>query len=101
MSTNYMTSALTATMGAFLLVVSQAFRPHVLGWVAFGVAIGVVAIVLVAQLDRARGGVQRVLDAGTVAVAALLIAFAVTASGSAVTWLTFAFSLGLAALAVA
>ena len=51
-----------------------------------------------AQLDPARGGVQRVLDAAMVVCGGLLIAYAIPASGSAVVWLTFAFGLGTAAL---
>lgn len=82
-------------------VVSQAFHPHVLGWVAVGVAIGIVAIVALGQLDRTRGGVQRALDGATAVTGGLLIAFGVAASGSAVNWLTFGLSLGIVGVAFA
>lgn len=101
MSTNYLTGALFAVLGGVVVVVSQAFTPSVLGWVAFGVAIAVAAVAVLAQLDRSRGLVQRALDATTVIVAGLLIIFSRTASGDAVTWLSFAFALGIVALAYA
>jgi hypothetical protein len=100
MSTHYITCAPIAVLAGFLVVVSQAFTPDVLGWVAFGVAVGVTAICVLAQLDRTRGGVQRTLDGAIVAIATLLVAFSVAASGAAVTWLTFAFALGIEALAL-
>jgi hypothetical protein len=99
MSTNYITGAPLALLGGFLVVVSQAFAPATLEWVGTGVAIGVIVVALLAQLDRARGGVQRALDGATVIVAALLIIFALEASGTAIVWLTFAFALGIVALA--
>jgi hypothetical protein len=52
----------------------------VLGWLAFAVAIGVIAISGLAQPDRFRGGVQRYLDGTSVIAAGLLVAFALTAS---------------------
>jgi uncharacterized membrane protein (DUF373 family) len=64
------------------------------------VAIGVITIAVLAQLDRQRGRVQRVIDAGIVALGALLIVFGLASSGTAVTWLTFAFALGLVGLGV-
>ena len=100
MSTHYLTCLPIAILGAFLVVVSQAFGPPVLGWVAFGVAIGVITIPVLAQLDRQRGRVQRVIDAGIVALGALLIVFGLASSGTTVTWLTFAFALGLVTLGV-
>jgi hypothetical protein len=94
MSTRYITGAMFAILGGFLVVVSQAFSPSVVGWVAFGVGTGIIVITAVAQLDSDRGCAQRVLDGATVVVSALLIAFGVGASGRAVTWLTFALALG-------
>jgi hypothetical protein len=101
MSTKYLTGAVIVILGSFLVVVSQAFSSHLLGWVGFGVAIGIVTIVALAQFDRGRGAVQRSLDGMTVAVSGLVIAFSVAASGSSVIWLTFAFALGIVAAAFA
>src|SRR5262245_57648712 len=98
MSANYITCAPIAVLGGFLVVISQTFAPATLEWVATEVAIGVIVLAVLAQLDGARGGVQRTLDAAIVADAALLTAFALTASGSAVVWLTFSFALGIVAL---
>ena len=36
MSSRFITGALTAILGGFVVVVSQAFSPGVLSWVAFG-----------------------------------------------------------------
>jgi hypothetical protein len=101
MSTHYLTGALTALLGGFVVVVSQAFSPSVLGWVAFGVAVAVASTDLLAQLDPSRGAAQRTLDAVSVAIATLLIIFSLLASGSTEIWLSFAFSLGLVALGYA
>ena len=86
MSTHYLTCLPIAILGGFLVVVSQAFGPAVLGWVAVGVAIGVITIAVLAQLDHQRGRVQRVIDAGIVALGALLIVFGLVGSGTAVAW---------------
>ena len=99
MSNNYVTCAPVAILAAFVVVASQAFASRTLGWIAFGVAVGIVGITLLAQLDRARGGVQRALDAVVIAAGGLLIAFGVAASGSSVVWLTFGLGIGIGALA--
>src|SRR5262245_55539344 len=99
MSTHYITCAPIAIAAGFLVVVSQVFAPGTLQWVATGVAIGVIVVAVLAQLDRGRGGVQRTLDLAIVIDGALLVVFALDASGTAVVWLTFALSLGLVALA--
>lgn len=101
MSTHYLTGALTALLGGLVVVVSQAFSPSVLGWVAFGVAVAIASTELLAQLDRSRGAAQRTLDVASVVVAALLIIFSLVTSGQTEIWLSFAFSLGLVALAYA
>lgn len=101
MSTHYATCAPIAVLGGFLVVVSQAFAPATVGWVAAGVAIGVIVIAVLAQLNGARGRVQRTLDGAIVADAGLLTAFALESSGISVVWLTFAFALGVVALAFA
>jgi hypothetical protein len=99
MSTHYITCAPIAILGGFVVVASQSFSSTVLGWVAFGVAVGIITIAVLAQLDRSRGGVQRILDGTIVAVASLMTGFALASSGATVIRLSFAFSLGIAALA--
>ncbi|MBO0693048.1 MAG: hypothetical protein J2P58_09140 [Acidimicrobiaceae bacterium] len=100
MSTRFVTGALLMILGGFVVVVSQAFTATVLGWVSFGVAIGVIVVCGLAQLDGTRGGIQRSLDSVSVVAAALLMAFALAASGTAVMWLSFAFALGIVAFAL-
>jgi hypothetical protein len=101
MSTQYITGALLAILGGFVVVASQAFAPNPLSWIAFGTAVAIVAISLLSQLDRSRGAGQRTLDAALAAVGGLMMTFALVASGTAVTWLSFAFALGTVALAFA
>jgi O-antigen/teichoic acid export membrane protein len=100
MSSRFITGTLCAILGGFMVVASQAFIPGVLSWVAVAIAIGVIVIVAVSQFDPSRGAVQRVLDAFSVIVGGLLVGFGLAASGAAVTWLVFAFALGLVATAV-
>ncbi len=71
MSTRYTTGAMFAILGGFLVVVSQAFSPSVVGGVAFGVGIGTIVVTGFAQLDSGRGCAQRILDGATVVVSAL------------------------------
>ena len=99
MTTRYMTGVLFAILAGFLVVVSQAFSPTVLGWVAFAFSIGLIVFAALAQLDRTRGAVQRVLDGVTVVLAALMLGFSVSASGAEVIWLTFAFAVAIVAVA--
>jgi hypothetical protein len=98
MSTRYFTGTLLVILGGFVVVATQAFAPTPVSWIAFGIAIATVAVSVLAQLDRSRGTVQRVLDAAQVAVGGLLMTFALTASGTAVRWLSFALALGTVAL---
>jgi hypothetical protein len=99
MSTRYITGALFALLGGFVVVVSQTLTASVMRWVA--VAAGIAAVALLAQLDRSRGAVQRTLDGASVVAAGLLIIFSLATSGTTVVWLSFAFALGIVALAFA
>jgi hypothetical protein len=99
MSARFITGALSALMAGFIVVVSQVFDPAVLSWVAFGVAIGLAVVFAVALQDRRRGNLQLTLDGCSLVISALLIIFALGASGTAVTWLSFAFALALVGIA--
>ncbi|HEX6393890.1 MAG TPA: hypothetical protein VFZ97_10625 [Acidimicrobiales bacterium] len=101
MSSQYITGVISVILGGFVVVATRAFHPVPVGWIAFGVAIAIIAVAVLAQLDRSRGAIQRALDAATVAVAGLMMAFGFAASGRAVIWLSFAFSLGVVGLAFA
>ncbi len=100
MSTRYLTGMFLALLGGFVVVASQALARATVGWIAFAVGVAATTVSALAQLDRSRGTVQRTLDAATVAGAGLMMAFALTASGQAVIWLSFAFAVGIVALAV-
>jgi hypothetical protein len=101
MSSRFITGMLSAMLGGFIVVATQALTVTTVGWVAFGVAAAIVAVTAFAQLDRSRGAVQRSLDLGLVVLGGLLMAFGVAASGTAVIWPSFAFALGVVAFAVA
>lgn len=101
MSSRFITGASSSILGGFIVIVSQVFAPAVLSWVAFGIGAGVVAILTLAQLDRNRGLLQRLLDASSVALSGLLIGFALAGSGAAVTWMSFAFALAVVGIAFA
>lgn len=98
MSTRYLTGTLLVVLGGFVVVATQAFAATPVSWIALGIAIATVAVSVLAQLDRSRGAIQRVLDAAQVAVAGLLMALALTASGTAVRWLSFALAMGTVAI---
>jgi hypothetical protein len=100
MSTRYITGVFFTLLGGFVVVASQSFSDAVLGWIAFGVAAAVIVLAGLAQLDRARGAAQRTLDGVTILAAAVMLAFSVAVSGSAVEWLSFGLALGIVALGV-
>lgn len=96
MSSRFSSNALIALLGGLVVVLSMALgSTTALAWVAFGIAIGVVAIAAIAQLDTHRGMAQRLLDVGTAAVGGTLIAVSVVFAGTTVMWLAFALALGL------
>ena len=58
MSTRFITGTLLAVLGGFIVVVSQAFAPNPLSWVAFAIGVAIAGICLLAQLDRSRGSAR-------------------------------------------
>jgi hypothetical protein len=101
MSTKYLTNMFVALAGGFLVVASQTFATSTVSWLALGIAVAIVAIAVVAQLDRSRGIDQRILDVATIALGAVTIVLSRVFNGSTVMWLSFAEALGFVALAVA
>ena len=100
MSSRFISNVALALAGAGVVVASQAFTPHVTGWVTFGVSLGALALMALVQLDRARGLVQRLLDAMTGALAIWSAVASVAFSGTTLTWLSFAEGFGFVGLAV-
>jgi hypothetical protein len=101
MSSRFITGSLSALMAGFIVVVSQVFSPAVLSWVAFGVAIGLALVFVAALADQRRDNFQQMLDGSSLVLSVLLIIFALGASGTAVTWLSFAFAAALVGTAFA
>lgn len=102
MSTRYFTNVLVAVLGGALVVFTQSLSTGAVTWTGFGVAIGVLVVSLLAQLDSNRGVAQRALDAVMSVAAAILIVFAAGAfSGTTLVWLVFAFGLAFVGIALA
>jgi hypothetical protein len=101
MSAKYLTNLSTALLGGFVVVITMALTASVTAWVAFGVAIGILAIAVLSQLESRRGALQRLLDVGVGLVAVTTVVTSLVFGGAAVTWILFALALGFVGLAVA
>jgi Na+/phosphate symporter len=101
MLSRFTTNVLALLAGAFVVVASQALSAGTTGWIAFGVALGILGMTAVAQLDRNRGRVQRAFDAVIGALSVWSVVAAVVFSGAALTWLSCGDLLGVAVLACA
>lgn len=94
MSGRFVTNALIALFGGFVVVASQSFAAATVGWIGFAFGTAVVVIALIAQLDRGRGVLERSVDASLAALGGLAMAFGLAASGSTVVWTIFGFAVG-------
>lgn len=94
MSSRFLTNALIALFGGWIVVASLVFASGVVGWLGFAFGIAVVALVAMAQFDRARGLPQRAVDLCLGALAGLSMGFGLGTSGSTRVWTIFAFALG-------
>jgi hypothetical protein len=97
----YFTNVTIALLAGFLVVATQVFAAPTVAWLAFGIAIVALGISALAQIDRDRGLVQRLLDGVIASIATVLIVFSLVFTGSVVTWLAFGLALGFVAVAVA
>ena len=100
MSPRFISNVALAVAGAFIVVASQTFTPSVTGWLTFGVSLGALALLAVVQLDRGRGSIQRMLDAGIGALALWSAVASVVFTGTTLTWWSLAEGIGFVALAV-
>jgi heme exporter protein D len=102
MSTRFVTNVLLALASGFVIVATQAFSPHIVGWLAFAVT-GVVVLAMTAAtaLLRRRGLVQRTLDAIVAVLAGWAIVESLVFSGSPMVWLSFGTAAAMLAIAVA
>jgi hypothetical protein len=98
MSMRFLSNAAIALLGGFVAVASRAFAPAVTAWLAFSIAIAVLVIGALAQLQEGRGIVQRLLDGviGLVAVGSIIASLVFV--GPAVAWLSLAAALGFVLL---
>jgi peptidoglycan/LPS O-acetylase OafA/YrhL len=99
LSSRFITNLLVLLAGGFVVVSSQSFSAHTTGWIAFGVALGVLGMIAASQ-NRRRGNSQRALDAITGLLAIWSVVASVVFDASALTWLSFGDALGLAGLAI-
>jgi hypothetical protein len=100
MSPRFISNVELGLAGAVVVAASQAFSPSMTGWLMFGVSLGALALLALVQLDRARGFVQRLLDAGTGALAVWSAVASVVYTGTMLTWLSFGEAVGFVGLAL-
>jgi hypothetical protein len=79
----------------------MALAPGPAGWVAFGLSIGIIALLAAVQPVRGRGIVQRSADGLTGILAAWTIVASLIFAGTTLTWLVFGSGLGFVGLAYA
>lgn len=101
MSTRYLTNMATALLAGFVVVVSFAFTAAAGAWIAFGVAIGILTIAVLAQAESRRGRHQRAIDGLVGALAIATIVTTLVYAAPVLAWLFFAEALGLVGLSVA
>ena len=100
MSPRFISNLLLLLAGGAVVVSSRWFSAGTTGWIAFGVALGILGLTGVAQRDRGRGIVQSALDVVILPLAAWSAIASVVFHGSTLTWLSFADALGFAVLAI-
>ncbi len=100
-SQRFISNVALAIAGAVVVVVSQSFTSTVTGWVTFGVSLGALALLAVAERYRMGEPAERFLDAGIGLLAVWSAIASVVYVGRLVTWLSFAEGLGFVALALA
>jgi len=101
MSLRFLTNLGLMLAGGFLVIATQVFSSDVTGWLALGIGLGILGAAGAAQLDRARGLVQRALDGIAGALAVWTVVASVVFTGATLTWITFGGALGFVALALA
>lgn len=100
MSPRFISNLLLALVGAIIVVISMALGAGATGWVAFGIALGVLAMLALVQVEHGRGLPQRSLDGVTGVLAIWTVIASAVFTGGALTWLSFAEGCGLVGLAL-
>ena len=101
MSLRFFTNLLVLLAGGFVVVSSQAFNARTTGWIAFGIALGILGVTAASQHTRKRGNVQTGLDAITGLLGVWTVVASVLFDGATLTWVSFGEALGFAGLAIA
>jgi hypothetical protein len=101
MGSRFITNLFLALAAGFVAVASQAFAAGVTGWIAFGIGLGILAMLGIAQLDRTRGRLQQGLDTLAGLLGIWTVVASVVFSGATLTWLSLAEALAFVGLAVA
>ena len=99
MSPRFITNLIVLLAGGAVVVCSQWLSAGTTGWIAFGVALGILGLTGVAQRERGRGIVQSALDVVILLLAAWSAIASVVFHGSTLTWLSFGNALGFVGLA--
>src|SRR5438046_9783117 len=94
----FITNLVVLLAGGFVVVSSQTFGAQTTRWIAFGVALGTLGVIALAQRSRARGMIQSALDAMIGLLAVWSAVASMVFNGSTLVWLSFADGLGLATL---
>jgi len=100
MSPRFITNLVVLLAGGFVVVSSQTFGAQTTRWIAFGVALGTLGVIALAQRSRARSMIQSALDAMIGLLAVWSAVASMVFNGSTLVWLSFADGLGLATLAI-
>jgi hypothetical protein len=100
MSTRFLTNLTVLTLGAFVVVVSQAFAVSTFMWLMFGAGIAALAIAGPGLAIPSRGLTQRALDGLIGVLGASTIVASMVFAGATITWLGFAAGAALFALAI-
>ena len=101
-SHRFISNMLLALAGGVVLVVTQAFAPPIVAWIAFGVTgVGVLLLIVATALAPGRGNAQRTLDAVAGVLAAWTIVETLVFSGMLMVWLTFGAAAAIVAVAAA
>src|SRR5262249_12640072 len=101
MSQRFMSNVALAVAGAVVVVSTQAFATNTAGWVTFGVSLGALALLAMANRERAGVGIQWILDAEIALLALWSAVASVVYSGETLKWLSFAEGLAFVGLGIA
>ena len=101
MSQRFISNVALAVAGAVVVVSTQAFTPSTAGWVTFGVSLGALALLAIANRERTGDWMQWILDAEIALLALWSAVASVVYGGETLKWMSFAEGLAFVGLAIA